>query len=431
MLVAGGERGGKSFVSGLFGATRTPYGERFWIVAATYELARPEFGYWVDFLTELGAIRGGRDVSVPKIGKAVALTKTGQIIETKTADDVKKLAAVAPDGIVIAEAAQCEYETYLKCVGRVAEKRGWVLMSGTFEGSLGWYAEKFTEWQNPNNLEGGKSYSLPSWSNRHIYPEGRQDPEILRLESIYSRVEGLFDERCGAVPVPPSTLIFREFRHTVHVSEAIQFNPKLPVYLAVDPSSGGDPYCVLVCQFEAYPYSAPHPDTIDYCNVIDGYYETQINTEDIVAQLSQRKWWRKVAGGAIDIEAPDERRRWLKQGHVNLISKKIDQFAGIRRLKSFLHYRRDPQTGLISEQPHLRIAPSVTFLPYEFTRYKRKIITNDVAADDPFGHMVDKPPQNQADHAIKALWYLLVARYGDVKSGYTKKVAFTWTRPRL
>jgi hypothetical protein len=188
---------------------------------------------------------------------------------------------------------------------------------------------------------------------------------------------------------------------------------------------------VLACQFEAYPYSQPATDAIDYCNVIDGYYETRINTEDIVAELSSKRWWRKVAGGAIDVEAPDERRRWLKYGKVNLVAKKIDQFAGIRRLKSFLHYRRDDKTGLVSEHPHLRIAPSVSFLPYEFSRYKRKIVTNDVAADDPFGHMVDKPPQNQADHAIKALWYLLVARYGDVKSGYTKRVVFTWTRPRL
>jgi hypothetical protein len=208
---------------------------------------------------------------------------------------------MAPDGIIMAEAAQMPYEAFLKCVGRVSEKRGWLLLSGTLEGSLGWYPEKYEDWQTGRNIEGAISYSLPSWLNKFIYPLGREDPEILRLEQIYQMVEGMFEERCGAVPVPPSTLIFREFRHTIHQSPMILFNSKLPVYLAVDPSSGGDPYAVLACQFPVYPYSVGPDgqrilpsDAIDYCDVIDEYYQTDVNTEDIILTLKKREWWGNV-----------------------------------------------------------------------------------------------------------------------------------------
>ena len=431
--VAGGERVGKSWISGLFGATRTPFGSKFWIVAATYELARPEFTYWTEHLLKLGAIRDKRDISIPKTGKCVAICKSGQTIETKTADDLQRIAAVAPDGIIMAEAAQMPYEAYLKCVGRVAEKRGWLLLSGTFEGSLGWYPEKFIDWGSGNNIEGAISYSLPSWLNYFIYPGGRDDPEIKRMEAIYSRVEGMFEERCGAIPVPPSTLVFREYRSTIHQNPNIHYDPRLPVFLAVDPSSGGDPYAVLACQFPPYPYPRNEnghlteevPDAIDFCDVIDESYTTGENTEEIIAYLKRQAWWKNVRGGAIDVEATDERRRWAKYGNVPLVAKKIDQFAGIRRLKSFLHYKRDKVTGLVLEGgwPHLRLASHIRYLPYEFGKYKRKPNPEDTLL------VVEKPPMNQPDHAIKAMWYLLVARYGDVKGAAKRGVVYTWQPP--
>jgi hypothetical protein len=323
----------------------------------------------------------------------------------------------------MAEAAQMSYETFLKCQGRVAERRGWLLMSGTFEGSLGWYPEMYAELMDPNNIYDGISLSLPSWSNTIIYPGGRNDPEILRLERIYQKVEGLFDERCGAIPVPPASLVFREFRNTIHVRPDAVFDPTLPVYLAVDPSSGGDPYAVLAVQFSDYPHDDTPKDAMDYCTIIDEYYETAVNTEDIITVLKNREWWKNVEGGAIDIEAPDEKKRWLKFGKVPLAAKKIQQFAGIRRLKSFLHYRKDPQTGLIVESPHIRINPKVRSLPFEFSNYKRKTTVGDAT-------IVDKPPENQEDHSIKALWYLLIIRYGDVKSSFIQKVVQTWKKPR-
>jgi len=422
ILVAGGERAGKSYVSAEFMVTRVPYGRLFWIVADNYELARPEFNYAIDMLGSLGAIESNRDISTPKVGKATARLKTGQYIETKTADDVRKLAAVAPDGVIIAEAAQCPYEAFLRCVGRVAETRGWLLMSGTFEGSLSWYAEKYTEWRVPGNLEGGIAFSLPSWGNTYVYPGGRNDPEILRLEAIYSRVPGLFEERCGATPVPPVGLVFRTFRSSVHVRDDVGYDPKYPVYLTVDPSSGGNPYSVLAVQFHPRKYEEVHPDKIDDCHVVDEIYETGLIDEEMIALAEDRPWWKNVKGGTIDIEAPDSRKRWSSMGKISLQATKINQLEGIRRLKSFLHFKRD-DLGLVTEEPHLHIAPHVRSLPYEFSRYKFK----DPVSDE--REYREKPPDDQPNHSIKALWYLLYTRYGPVKGARIPRVTKTWQKP--
>jgi hypothetical protein len=431
-LIAGGERAGKSYISGEFLTTRVPYGELYWIVADNYELARPEFNYAVDMLGELGAIETTRDISAPKVGKASVRLKTGQYIETKTSDDVRKLAAVAPDGIVMAEAAQCSYEVYLRCVGRLAEKRGWLLMSGTFEGSLSWYAETYQSWiggfEVDSNTEGGFAISLPSWANKYVYPGGRDDPEIQRLEALYSGVEGLFEERCAAVPVPPVGLVFREFRHSIHVSETAEFDSRLPVYLAGDPSGGGNPYSILACQFiprRTRPSQMRHFDPIDDCHVFDEIYKTDWTDEQMIEAAQKRPWWKNVAGGAIDVEAPDSRKRWMRFGKVLLHSEKVKQLEGIRRLKSFLSYKRDPKAGTVEDPPHLTIHPRVRSLPYEFGRYKRK----DPVDDD--REPKEEPPSDQPNHSIKALWYLLISRFGAVKVGRAPKVTHTWQRPSL
>ena len=430
IMVVGGERAGKSNITGLYGATRTPYGKLFWIVGADYESCRSEFAYWTDALVKLGAIANPkRDISVPKMGRAMAITKTGQIIETKTAADTMKIASKAPDGIAMVEAAQHSYDSFLKCAGRVAERRGWIFLSGTFEGSEGWYVDLFNSWRDPLNPDGAVAYSMPSWFNTVIYPGGRDDPEMLSLERTYSRVPGMFEERCGAIPVPSSNLIFREFSTYHHVRQNLKVDTQLPVYLAIDPSSGTNPYSVVACQFERHVHYDERgmvievPDAIDYCHVIDEVYETGLIAEDMIEIALKRPWWKYVRGGSIDVEAPDDKKRWKKLGGVTLHSEKVDQLVGIRRLKSFLNFKRDDLGRVIPETgPHLLLSPAVKSLPYEFSRFKKHPINRDEAV------FKDRPDPNQPNHSIKALWYLLVARYGDVKSNTKYEPVDTWRR---
>jgi hypothetical protein len=246
----------------------------------------------------------------------------------------------------------------------------------------------------------------------------------LRLETIYERIPGLFEERIAASPVPPHNLVFREFRHSIHMDPKVDYIRGHPVYLAVDPSGGTRPYAVVVCQFIPHYRQLLHPDPIDYCNIIDCIYESGMIGEEVIEEAKRRPWFRDVAGGAIDPEAPDEKKRWLKYGKVSLRSQAVKQLSGIRRLKSFLYYVKDPKTGAMVDAPHLRISPKARALPYEFNRYKRSIPT------DSSKESRDIPEANQPNHAIKALWYLLIARYGEVKGLGTNKPSYNWKRKR-
>lgn len=417
ILIAGGERAGKSFTAALYLVTRLPFGTLYWIVGPDYEQATGEFDYCVDFLAKLGAFRSSRDVSRPKIGKCVAITKTGQVIETKSSDEIKKIAMKAPDGIVMTEAAQHDHMSYMKCRGRAAERRGWLLLVGTLEGAQ-WYVDLLDEWALGD--EGHQSFSIPSWENTFVYT-GRDDPEIKSLELAFGRVPGLFEERIAATPVPASGLVFREFSRSVHVSKQARFLPGLPVYLAVDPSDGSAPYAVGAYQFIPCKCGPHVEDRIEQAYAIDEIYETGKGAEEIIDIAKKRKWWGRVKGGAIDIEAPDEQRRWKSYGGVWLHSEKIPQLHGIRREKSFLHYKTDDK-GVVTVAPHLLINPKCEGLIYEYRQYKRK----DPRDDDL--QPAEIPPSNQPNHHIKAMWYLLVARYGFVKGRKLPGVAKNWLR---
>src|SRR3989304_1430680 len=141
-LVGGGERGGKSDYSAMELVTRAPWGRLFWIIAEDYEGTHKEFEYALQWFTQLDAV-DKRDISMPLRHQWHMRLKTGQVIETKTGSDISKIRSDAPDGILLVEAATVPYGLFLKCFGRLGETRGWLVASGTFEGSSGWGPELF------------------------------------------------------------------------------------------------------------------------------------------------------------------------------------------------------------------------------------------------------------------------------------------------
>ena len=425
ILVTGGERAGKSFTSALYAVPRIPYGRLFWFVGPDYEDAQAEFRYCIEMLGDLGAIRTQRDVSMPKLGKWQASLKSGQFLETKSSLEVEKISSKAPDGIVMCEAGRQKYAAYLRCVGRTAEKRGWLFMCGTLEQSESWYGEYWEDWQSSLNADGGISFSIPTWDNYFVFPGGRQDPEIEALYQAYRKVPGMFEERCAAIPVAPTGLVFREPKRSIHVSNKAVLNKDYPVYLAVDPSGGGAPYAVLACQFLPCVCADKHPkDRMELCNIIDEVYETGKTGEQVMDLCRRKAWWSSVKGGAIDVEAPDEQKRWLSICKVNLRSERIPQLAGIRREKSFLYYKQEAVTGGFVDYPHLQVNPDCEGLLYEWRHYKR--------TDPSDANLIPReiPPSNQPNHSVKALWYLLISRFGYVKGPGVPKVVRYWNKPK-
>lgn len=411
ILVAGGERAGKSFVSGTFLATRLPYGKLYWLVAADYGRTQAEFVYIQEFLSKMGwDFDASKRVDPGEINIA-----GGFKIVTKSAQDPRKLAMEAPDGVVICESSQVDYETYLRIRGRIAEKRGWMLMSGTFESSLGWYPEMYTRGQNCRSVDDLISVSLPTWSNTRIFPGGRQDPEILKLESLSSKE--WFSERYGGVPCPPKGRVFEEFSMAIHTGTGgeYEFDPKLPTLIWVDPGYASA-YAVEVAQMRG-----------DDVFVVDEIFERDFITSDIIKIAQSKPWWSKVVGGAIDVAAKQHQAMaaptevWLNEGRIHLDSRYIEIRDGIERVKTFLTV--NPKT----QAARLHINTKCRGLISEFGGCPNPI-TNQTAVyswrKDREGNVVGDVPDDKNNHAVKALTYGLVNSFGYSKPMQTAKIKF-------
>lgn len=409
-LIAGGERGGKSWTSGnkLLGWSWCHWPRLFWIVGPDYEQARAEFDAWLEgaVLTQLVI---PESVSTPRMGPWRAETIWGAEVRTRSSTKEATLAGRAPDAIVMAEAAQQSYLAFLRCRGRVAEKRGPLLLSGTFEGGKNWYSDLYESWQAPN-VDGGRSYSLPSWGNTFVYPGGREDPEIKALERTYPA--DVFQERFGAIPCPPATLVFKEFSHVDHVVSC-PFDPDLPVQLWIDPGYAGA-YAVVVVQFS-------QDKTPREVYQIDEVYWTQRTVQEVILECKQREWWPKVHHCVIDVAGrqhpgmESHAEAWHRLAGLPVSANPVGIPDGILRHRTFLRHpgSRPPRSRLFHD-------PRCTGTIAEYGKYKY----HEIKENRP----VRELPIDADNHAMKAIAYGLVANFGFVAPPQLQPMRVTWRK---
>ena len=397
ILVAGGEQAGKSMIASKFllkKAFETEGAGLYWLVAADYERTRAEFEYLVSDFAQLGILKKtSKRVDPGRIELA-----DGTVIETKSAKDPRTLAMKAPNGIIGCEASQLDLESFYRLRGRCAPRKAWLFLAGTFESSLGWYPQMFQSWKYGVNDE--QSYSLPSWTNKHLYPKGKEDPEILRLKESSS--DDFFMERIEGIPSPPRGVVFPEFRPDIHVSDKIEYVPDEPVHVWIDPGYAGA-YAVCAIQI-----------INDQVRVFDEVYEQNLITEEIINIVQNKPWYKDLRYGVIDIagyqhqamSAPAE--VWLDSTGLYLDSEKIQINDGTERLKSTLKL-----TG--KGEPKLIISPVCKGLLSEFGATanpfdgQTKVYQWKVDRD---GNVVGNQPQDKYNHGIKALIYGLINHFG-------------------
>jgi len=274
-----------------------------------------------------------------------------------------------------------------------------MFLSGTFEGSLGWYPQMFTAWASGADKD-ARAFSLPSYTNMHLYPGGVNDPEIQRLKEVSS--DDFFMERIEGKPSPPKGLVFPEFRPDAHISE-VEYEQGDPVHLWMDPGYAGA-YAVLAVQVKG-----------EQLCVIDEIYEQGLVTEDIIAIAQTKQWWRDVRFGVIDIAGTQHQAMaapaevWLERTGLYLSSQKIRINEGTERLKGWL--KIDPKTH----------APRIVFNPK-----CHGILSEFGSAPNPFdgqtkayrwktdreGNIVGEIPEDKYNHSVKAVIYGLIDRFG-------------------
>ena len=397
ILVAGGEQAGKSMVASKFLLQRFLRDEGpglYWLVAADYERTRAEFEYLAEDFAKIGILA---EVT-KRVDPGRIVLADGTRIETKSAKDPRTLAMRAPNGIVGCEASQLDLETFYRLRGRCAPKRGWLFLGGTFESSLGWYPQTFTAWESGIGAEG--SYSLPSYSNFHLYPGGRNDPEIKRLEAISS--DDFFMERIEGLPVPPRGLVFNDFRASIHASE-VDYIPGEPVHIWIDPGYAGG-YALEAVQI-----------IDDRVRIFDEIYEIGLVTEEIIEKTIAKPWWKDVQYGVIDIAGyqhqamPAPAEIWMAKTGLYLSSQKIQINDGTERLKSFL--KVDPIGGY----PRLTIDRMCTGILSEFGAVPNPFDGQSRAYRwkmDRDGVIVGQTPEDKYNHGVKAVIYGLVNQFG-------------------
>jgi len=295
-LIAGGERAGKSKVNSKellyhWYITPPPEGQSkksdlYWLLGNDYEACRGEWEHIVEDFQKLEVLA---ERPTKNIDPGEIRLKDGTRILTKSARYPEKIATVAPDGILICEAAQVDKDVFLRAWTRLAEKRGWLCMGGTFEQEeyLNWYRELFQQGQSENNL-GLRSFSLPTWSNLVIFPGGREDPEILKQEA--GMTHDRFMERFGGEPCPKSGRVIPEFNNKIHVRRVL-YNRDLPVHISIDPGYRG---AAAVTAIQDYG---------EHLVGIDEIYVKNVLLKDVILMTMQKPWYDAIQHSVIDIAA--------------------------------------------------------------------------------------------------------------------------------
>ncbi len=111
----------------------------------------------------------------------------------------------------------------------LADRRGSATFPSTPEG-FNWYYDIWSQGQDPT-FPDTESWQFPSWDNPYVYPEGRDDPEILRLERA-STTEW-FEQEIAADFTAFVGKIYGEFHEPNHVKPH-KFNPEWKNYISFD-----------------------------------------------------------------------------------------------------------------------------------------------------------------------------------------------------
>jgi hypothetical protein len=412
ILCGGGEGMGKSFMGALFGMCRAvsdAYDLNFekpvlvWLVGADYEDARKEIEYLVGpeetWLDTLGILdRANSSIPTHKDQKVIIKTRMGITFETVSGYDPLKIGREQPHGIVGCEVSRWDKEVWDRVYGRLARKRGWGWFSGSFEGSVGWFAETYNLGQGPNEID-LRSVSVPTWANKALYPGGYDDPAIQQLRAQTS--EARFMERFGGHPTPPTDNVLPEFRSILHVGEDAEYDSSYPVHLYVDPGYRGA-YAVLYVQ-----YKDVGGQTEIHIN--DEVYVTQYTHEQLIIEAQMKEAYKGVGTGA---HVMDTGGNQMHMGNFSAVQRWLDDtglvFAHQRRgvadqvdkLRSVLAI--NPYTG----RPRLRIHPRCRGLISELGGG-----TSPVPGGGRW-RMRNGKPEAKNDHASKALAYGLLMKYG-------------------
>lgn len=409
-LVSGGIRASKSIGISAELTAWAEHSDLIWLAAESYDLTRQEFEYAAEALISIDYVDPSA-VTMPRDPYHPCSMETiwGTLVQCRSLHDVSTFVAKAPDAIFICEPGLADPRVVVKAHERVSTKRGLVWMAGTFEEArYNWMEEYWHKWARWPNPENAKSFVVPTWANTVIYPGGRHDPEIHRLENSMAHQKGLFFLRCAGIPVPPPNLVMGDVWGPKKHLKPWTFRPTRddgtvwPVFITVDPGYGsGSHYVVVAYQIE------PQPDGGDMVRVFDVIATQKQVHEYVIGLCQQRPWWRNMAtAGLIDPYAGDSHvygsvspsAVWYEKAKVNLVTPprlRVEEAVGFLR-----NMMNNPGTG----KTNITFDPEGTqHVQWEMTHWRRRPARESLTG-------LGEPSKRNCD-GIKALAYMATHLY--------------------
>lgn len=428
-IFAGGEGSSKSFSAGVWGCAMLIYllarngledvrndeglvqqravSRLGWIIGVTYEDAFREFKYLVEFAQELDLIDNpAKDIHIRDNGdqKCSFVTKYGQLVETISGSDATRIGREQPDFIIGSEVSRWSGELWNRVHGRLERRSRWGArgyLTGSFESSVGAMFSWWTMGQGPNDA-GVRSFSVPTWTNPVLYPEGLDDPAIRRLQGLNS--EARFQERYGGKPAPPRNAVLPEANAALHIDPNIAFDDRFNTYIFVDP--GELVYAVLVVQ-----------ENTEFGEVwvLDELYVHRGTHSSVIADLRSREGWRHTARTRrVVIDVAGFQRHagdspadvWRKETNYWVSGSKYAVETTVDRLRAVLG------VASVTGRPRLRIHPRC-----------KGLISEMGMGEPPYASLgiggvwsrfsENGRPKKENDHACKALGYGLQEIWGQ------------------
>lgn len=290
-----------------------------------------------------------------------------------------------------------------------------LIVHNTYEGSLGWWPGVVAAW-----AYGGKdeaSFRLPSPTNKHRYPLGENDPEILRLKRTSS--DAFFLERIMGIASPPRGMVYsNEFRPDVHIRE-VEYDPSLPFHIWEDPGYG-HAHCILFVQ------KVPGGQVRVFYEI----YERGIITEDLIDVCLLLPWWKNENKKlVIDPNYAQQHHGtrsiaeiWLAKTGLVACGTKTSIGDGTERVKSFL--KVNPLTG----EPGIVFSPQCKGILSEMGAYPNPFDGQTRVYSwkmDREGNVIGDEPDDKNNDGCKALAYGLVEEFGLVTTSGRKSLVMT------
>lgn len=314
-LLVGGERGGKTTIAEKillphvlllpklqpetflddFGKPLPPRtsNPHFIIFGPSYAEPRREYEFLKDDLMKLGKLDPKKCFEPKGPQPWMLITTDNVVVQTRTTYDPEDIRAISPEGVVIAECGGVSIDAVNRIWGRIASTRGFIIFEGTLEDSNHWWREYLVEGERPN-LKGTRTYSIPSWANRVVFPGGENDPEILAWKTRIG--DDLFLERVAAKPAPPRMRVLKEFSKEFIQEMTIPAGARHELW--IDPGYM-TAYAVL---FVAY----WEEEGGKFFYIYDELYEQNKTTDTMIDLCKKKPTWFNVQNtrrGVIDIGA--------------------------------------------------------------------------------------------------------------------------------